>query len=166
MQVQLIAYKDEAKTKICSTAKKDIKIVQNTIEEIQRQCLESREIESFNLILFNMNRSTFDDSILEKYFKDIFKTQFDKSVYIDIFGHTDVIGSFESNLALSKSRAGNTESVIKRMIKQNSWNAYVRNTTGYGEEIMPMFINNDLPEARMYSRTVNVLIYLPIPCKK
>lgn len=165
MQAQLTVYKDSLRQIKCSSEKKDIHIVQNTIEKITRDCLEGRQIETFNLILFGMNKSSYDESNLEKYLKPLL-IQYGDGIYIDVYGHTDIIGSTSSNQILSDKRANYVANIIVQIIDETGVDANIRNLQGFGETLLPRFIDNELPEGRMYCRTVSIKVFLPIPCEE
>lgn len=164
MTAQLIMNLDSNNTKQCSTQVKNIKIIQNTYEEIKRRCLDEREVDALNLVLFGMGKTTFDDSSLEPYFKDLANKKFDKPIYFDVDGHTDTTGSYSENMNLSSKRAQNVAKKIQELLDKYNINGYINNVRWFGPVVMPQIFKQSTPEGRMYSRTVIVRIYLPIPC--
>lgn len=157
---------NEAATKCCMPDK-EVHIIQNTYEEIVRKCIDYRQIETYNLILFNIGKSQYDDSEMEKHLMPILEKFKDKDIYVDISGHTDVIGSNAENKRLSIDRAASTAETMRKIFgKCGCLDAKIRNNRGYGEMICPQIYDNKYPEARMYCRTVSVTLYLPLPCKK
>jgi outer membrane protein OmpA-like peptidoglycan-associated protein len=76
---------------------------------------------------------------------------------ISVEGHTDVIGMFESNAKLSTNRAKTVETAIRNATKGQF---QVLDSKGVGEDL-PFFINQ-LPEGRLYNRTVKIYIQTPI----
>jgi OOP family OmpA-OmpF porin len=76
---------------------------------------------------------------------------------IQVIGHTDIIGLYETNKKLSERRAGTVYDGINKVSKRKYGNL---DRSGVGED-NPLY-NNDLPEGRFYNRTVQVLIQTPL----
>lgn len=154
----------------CCRPEEQVKIIQNTIEKIRRYCLEGKQIETLNLVAFEMGESSFDRTVIKPYLEQFLKPLFEEykegPIEIDIYGHTCRVGDYESNLELSTKRALTTKRIIEQIIRETEVNAYTRKAIGLGETLMPRIIDNELPEGRMYSRTVIVDVFLPMPCEK
>ncbi len=159
----LTVYKDSGQQVKCVSEKQKIQLVQNTIQKIERECLDARQMVSYNLILFGFNRSGFNNDILDRNLTELLK-EYDQTVYIDIYGHTDIIGSAESNMNLSLRRARSVESHINTIARRNNENLNIRKADGYGEMILPQFFDNNYPEGRMYCRTARIRVLLPLKC--
>ena len=112
--------------------------------------------ESYKLVLFPFNRydaGPFNERIMKEF---VFTRTMLKSE-IAIEGHTDVIGMFESNSKLSSNRAKTVETAIRNATKGQFQSL---ESKGVGEEL-PFFVN-ELPEGRLYNRTVRINIQNPI----
>jgi len=109
-----------------------------------------------NLVLFPFNRydaGPFNERIMKEF---VFTRTMPKSE-IAVEGHTDVIGMFESNAKLSTNRAKTVETAIRAATKGQFQSL---ESKGVGEDL-PFFIN-ELPEGRLYNRTVRINIQTPI----
>ena len=112
--------------------------------------------ETYKLVLFPFNRydaGPFNERIL----KEFVYTRTTPKSDIAIEGHTDVIGMFESNGKLSANRAKTVETGIRGATK-NQFQSL--ESKGVGEE--QEFFINQLPEGRLYNRTVQINIQTPI----
>jgi outer membrane protein OmpA-like peptidoglycan-associated protein len=112
--------------------------------------------ETYKLVLFPFNRfdaGPFNERIL----KEFVYTRTTPKSDIAIEGHTDVIGMFESNGKLSANRAKTVETGIRAATK-NQFQSL--ESKGVGEE--QEFFINQLPEGRLYNRTVQINIQTPI----
>jgi len=112
--------------------------------------------ENYSLILFPFNK--FEAGPLnEKIMNDYVYGRCQPNSIIDVTGHTDVIGLYETNKKLSNNRAGG---VNKGILSKTKGKYASLKTNGVGED-SPLY-TNDLPEGRFYNRTVQVLIKTPI----
>lgn len=112
--------------------------------------------ETYKLVLFPFNRydaGPFNERIMKEF---VFTRTMPKSE-IAVEGHTDVIGMFESNAKLSTNRAKTVETAIRAATKGQFQSL---ESKGVGEDL-PFFIN-ELPEGRLYNRTVRINIQTPI----
>lgn len=126
----------------------EIPLNQITIATKRQERIADREIDRFSLILFDYNSA--DLSAANRRNVDIIKGRITPMSKVTIQGYTDRIGDPAHNLQLSNNRAQATSRAI------GFPNAKV---TGRGETALH---DNDLPEGRFYSRTVNVVIERPI----
>ncbi len=111
--------------------------------------------EKYSLILFPFNR--FDAGPLnEKILKDYVYNRVTSESKVTVIGHTDVVGLEKHNKRLSEKRANTVTTGIKKNAKKVS----DITTTGVGEE-KPLY-PNELPEGRLYNRTIQVLIKTPL----
>ena len=101
------------------------------------------------MILFDFNRSEISGRNSD--IIDIIDTRIEDNSTIQIKGYTDRMGDEALNERLSNSRA---ESANKALGNSNAI------SKGYGEKIE--LYNNDLPEGRMYNRTVEIIVETPI----
>lgn len=112
--------------------------------------------ERYNLILFPFNKydaGPFNERILKEYVYP--RAQETSKVFVE--GHTDVVGMFDANQKLS----GNRSNAVKTAVNSHTKGKYqLLESVGVGEE-QPLF-NNELPEGRMYNRTVQININTPI----
>ncbi len=168
ISVQLIAYLDEAKTKKCSTRVKKVNVIQNTIEKIRRECLDGREVEYFDLSLFPMGKTkTLFAEINSNFMFSKIAQNFDEfpyGAYFYVMGHTCRIGGDSENKRISLKRSKTIEKEIDNIIDDKGAVAEVKRTEGFGEDIAPKYIDNNLPEGRMYSRYVSTQMFIPIEC--
>lgn len=75
-----------------------------------------------------------------------------------INGHTDNIGSDDVNLKLSKERSSDVKKILVNELSKRGKTARV-NAAGYGENPARSPFPNDLPEGRMYNRTVIIDVF-------
>ena len=114
------------------------------MEEKERMKLKDRRIDNYSLILFD-----FDKYELNKRNMDILETikkNITNESRLYISGYSDKIGSDEYNKELSKKR---TQSVASQFKKAANIEQFP-----YGESII--LFNNNIPEGRFYSRTVQI----------
>lgn len=74
---------------------------------------------------------------------------------IYISGYTDNLGNADVNLKLSKDRANQVKNLLRQGLRAAGKSATIR-ASGYGEDPAAVPYSNDLPEGRMYNRTVIV----------
>ncbi|PKL77946.1 MAG: hypothetical protein CVV25_13110 [Ignavibacteriae bacterium HGW-Ignavibacteriae-4] len=108
-----------------------------------------KRIDKFNLILFDYNSAEISGRNSE--IIDIIDSRIENNSTIQIKGYTDRMGDEGLNERLSNSRA---ESANKALSKGNAV------SKGYGEKIE--LYDNNLPEGRMYNRTVEIIVETPI----
>jgi outer membrane protein OmpA-like peptidoglycan-associated protein len=111
--------------------------------------------EKYSLILFPFNRfdaGPFNERIL----KDYVYNRVTPESKVTVIGHTDVVGLENHNQKLSERRANTVSTGIKQKSKQIG----ELNSVGVGESD-PLY-PNELPEGRLYNRTIQVLIKTPL----
>jgi outer membrane protein OmpA-like peptidoglycan-associated protein len=106
-------------------------------------------IVTISLITFKYNESTVDESNMP--IVELIKSRLNPRSIVTIEGYTDRIGNPDYNLKLSDSRAKE----VARLLKLPS-------DIAVGKGNSNILYNNDLPEGRIYSRTVRVTIETPI----
>jgi outer membrane protein OmpA-like peptidoglycan-associated protein len=127
----------------CLTPIFDIPVDITTIREKRELTIDDYEIEVYNLILFD-----FDDfKISRENLKiiEFVKSRMRPQSEVEIRGYTDRLGDDEYNRILSGKRANQTKTLIGRPETF---------TEGVGESVL--LYDNDLPEGRFYSRTVEI----------
>jgi len=97
--------------------------------------------DKYSLILFDYAQSGLTSS--NRKIMDEIKSNITPSSTIMVSGHTDRIGSDESNVKLSEKRAGEVGKYIG-----------AKNTTTLGKGKKDLLYDNDFPEGRFYCRTV------------
>lgn len=112
--------------------------------------------ENYSLILFPFN-SADAGPLNERIMNDYVYGRVYPTSNIQVIGHTDIIGLYETNKKLSEKRAGTVYNGINKVSKRKYGNL---DRSGVGED-NPLY-NNDLPEGRFYNRTVQVLIQTPL----
>lgn len=115
-----------------------------------------RTKEKYNLILFPFDSyaaGVFNERILKEYVYPRCKPQ----SQIKVEGHTDVVGMFAYNQKLSLNRSKTVETGVRNATKGLFETLEI---FGKGEE-EPLF-DNELPEGRLYNRTVQVQISSPV----
>lgn len=146
-----LSVNDERNTKFI-TKEDSINFEMITIDKKRKNQDNDIEINKFNLILFNFtssNISTDNAKII-----DLVKSKIEQNSILRINGYTDRTGDSELNKNLSFERANSAYKLI------NVNDAIVE---GLGEEVL--LHDNDLPEGRFYSRTVEIIIETPIENK-
>lgn len=108
-----------------------------------------KRIEEYGLILFAFGKAETGDA--NDKITTLIKRRMEPASRAFVSGHTDITGSPEINLRLSRQRAG----VIGDALGSN-----VVRSEGYGIQNMPF--TNDLPEGRFYNRTVRVRVETPV----
>ena len=119
-----------------------------TLELKERNKLQSRSIEKFNLILFDFGSNKLGPGNLK--ISTLIKSKIRDNSKVYINGYTDRLGNDNFNLNLSKGRA---KSVYQQLGFKNAL------FNGIGES--QLLYNNDLPEGRFYCRTVTVTVDNP-----
>ncbi len=113
-------------------------------------------LERYSLILFPFDRSD-AGKLNEKIMNDYVYNRVFPTSYVEVIGHTDVVGLYEHNQRLSERRSKTVYNGIRRKTKGKYGKLIVR---GVGED-EPLY-DNSLPEGRFYNRTVQVIIKTPL----
>lgn len=137
------AYGDKSK------ASGSLSVEQLSLRKKRIQRIADREIEKYNLLLFDLQSSELSETnkqiveLIQEHLKDIST--------ITIIGHTDRTGESKLNKRLSLERAKNTAHAL------GVTKAEIR---GIANETI--LYDNTLPEGRCLSRTVDIIIETPI----
>lgn len=126
-----------------------ITVEQITIQKKRAERIADREIDRYGLILFDFDRDELNAP--NRKIADFIKTRISAGSTVTITGYTDRMGDAEYNRKLSEGRARATAGAL---------NIPAERSTGAGET-EPLY-DNELPEGRFYSRTVNVLVDTPV----
>jgi len=108
-----------------------------------------REISRYSLILFDFDKADLNSRNLAV--ARMVRSELRPASKVRITGHTDRIGDAEYNSRISEQRARNTAAAL---------GARTEDVKGLGENELPF--DNDLPEGRFYSRTVNIYVETPV----
>ncbi len=147
MKYQL-SVQDKRKKKVI-TDEKSVPLEVTSIKQKQSEKLADKEIEKYNLILFDFNSGEITDRNLS--IVNYIKSRININSKVEITGFTDITGSDEQNQFLSSVRAETTYRNIK------FWEAKFK---GVGSNVK--LFDNSIPEGRFYSRTVEIIIENPI----
>ncbi|MCX7880604.1 MAG: OmpA family protein [Ignavibacteria bacterium] len=136
-----------------------VPVMQVTTEQkkvdIQKGARDST-IERYNLILFPFDRAD-AGPINERIMREYVYNRVLPSSFVEVVGHTDIVGLYEHNQKLSERRA---TTVFNGIMKQTGGKVGFIIKRGVGED-EPLY-DNSLPEGRFYNRTVQVMIKTPI----
>jgi outer membrane protein OmpA-like peptidoglycan-associated protein len=124
-------------------------VEQLTIRKKRDEQLGDVTYDRFNLIIFDFDKSTLSRTN-ERVAAMIRKRITPKST-VEIVGYTDRLGEAEHNQQLSEQRALNTATALG-----------VPATSARGAGETTTLFDNDLPEGRFYSRTVDVVVKTPV----
>lgn len=78
-----------------------------------------------------------------------------------IHGHTDIIGSEDYNMNLSKERALNTQRILEKALLRDGKVGVTFELLSFGSDVNKAPFENKLPEERFYNRTVIIDIVSP-----
>lgn len=143
----LFVARDSAGLVIPSESKK-IQVETITLAKKKEGGMADKAVDRYSLILFGFDKS--DLTPANAAFVNQIKSNIQPSSQVKVIGYTDRSGSDDYNQRLSQSRA----STVARALGVPESQA-----TGVGERV-PLY-NNDTPEGRFYSRTVEVLVETP-----
>lgn len=133
-----------------------IPVLQVSAERKQVERTADSTEENYNLILFPFN-SAEAGPLNQRIMKDYVYDRIEPSSYLEVIGHTDTKGLFDSNKRLSERRSETVRAGIER-VTRGKYGELIQE--GVGED-NPLY-TNELPEGRFYNRTVKVKIKTPI----
>lgn len=131
------------------TVSKDFPI--ELITKQDREKVNDKYVDKYSLILYDFG--TFTHTQAHKKMITYIKEHSTQESTFIITGHADRSGNNDYNKTLSTKRAEFTAQALG-VQKTNV------NITGYGED-NPLY-DNELPEGRMYNRTVNIIVETPV----
>lgn len=134
-----------------------VSVKQLTVSKKRSEVRADKRVEIFSLILFDFNKA--DLSPLNKRIMDVVKKSIDKNSVVTIYGYADRSGSADHNRELAGRRCNEAAQSLKGMVKPENLQV---NAVGSDK----LIYNNDLPEGRSYSRTVQIVVETPIEGKK
>lgn len=145
LDYKLVVMKDGESSEVSSQLPMNmIKLSEKLVNKV-----DDKRIDKFNLILFDFNSAEIsgrNEDIIS-----LIKSKIEDSSTIRIKGYTDRMGDEQLNENLSEKRATSAS---------NALNNSKAKSKGYGEKIE--LYNNDLPEGRMYNRTVEIIVETPV----
>ncbi|MES2766975.1 MAG: OmpA family protein, partial [Bacteroidota bacterium] len=147
-----IMYSLETRDKVgqvLQTQAKTIPAEIKTIESKRRASSADKEIENYSLMLFEFDKA--DLSAENERITRSIKASVKPNANVTVTGYTDRFGNEDYNLRLSENRARN----VAKMLGISPDRA-----RGLGESVM--LYDNNLPEGRFYSRTINITVETPI----
>ena len=147
----LLTVKDKANHE--ETRKLDIAIHQKTISTKRALVENDMRIERHSLVLFDIDRATLTPKH-QRILDEIRKSSIQPNSELSIFGYADRTGSEQHNVDLANRRCISVNNHINPNRRINA----VLEAIGSRE----LIYNNDLPEARAFSRTVKIEIRTPI----
>lgn len=124
-------------------------IDQVTIQKKRRERIADKEIDRYSLILFDFGKTTLGDA--NRRIIDFIRGRISSDATVTVTGHSDRVGDEDVNLRLSTERAKVAASALE---------VPAADVRGLGESVM--LYDNNLPEGRLYSRVVNVLVETPV----
>jgi len=131
------------------SADTELPLEQITISDKQQEHVLDKKLDRFSLILFDFDRSEINGS--NQIIAQMINSKLSNSEAIRIIGYTDRMGDEIYNNELSMQRAKSLSELL---------NADADEVNGYGESIE--LYDNELPEGRFYSRTVEVIAETPV----
>src|SRR5690606_14587174 len=120
-------------------------IDQVTIQKKRRERIADKEIDRYSLILFDFGKTTLSDA--NRRIIDFIRQRISPEASVVVTGHSDRVGDEDVNLRLSAERA---------RVAAQALDIPVTDVQGLGESVI--LYDNDLPEGRLYSRVVNVVV--------
>ena len=130
-------------------AEAELPVEQITIQKKREEKQGDMAFERFNLITFDYDKATLNET--SKKVARTIKERITPESQVEITGYTDRLGDEAHNLQLSQDRAVNTAKEL---------GVPTENARGVGETTS--LFNNDLPEGRFFSRTVDVVVKTPV----
>jgi len=120
-----------------------------SVRKKREERLGDTAFQRFNLITFAFDRSVLTPANLR--IVNSMRSRVDSTSIVDVAGYTDRVGDAAHNRELSRQRAVNTARALNVSEKQ---------AVGFGESVDRF--DNNLPEGRFLSRSVDVIIKSPI----
>jgi outer membrane protein OmpA-like peptidoglycan-associated protein len=137
-----------------SSAKSDISLQQLTIKKKREIIKDDKRIEKFSLILFDYDKANLTQrqaNVLNQ-----IKSRIQPNTQVTITGYADRTGDPEYNKELSNRRIQEVQRVL-RIPEENL------NLNPVGSSVL--LYDNDSPQGRSYSRTVQITLETPVENK-
>ncbi len=128
---------------------KKVVIVQEDEYEEEREVIDGKYVDTYNLLLFGFDQQDIQD--FSRQATAIMQPRITPQSTVRVIGHTDRIGLPPYNKALSQRRADAAAQALGIPVKE---------AVGRGEK--ELLYDNDLPEGRYYCRTVTVIVETPV----
>lgn len=112
-------------------------------------------------VLYDFDKSKTKEAY-EKFLVEIVAPLISDNSTVIVHGHTDIIGDEKYNYNLSVERARDGQQILERALKNAGKKAVKFETYGFGEDPAMAPFENNLPEERVYNRSVIIDI---IPAK-
>lgn len=145
--VALLSVRDERGQTASAVSR--LPVEQITIRRKREERLGDLVYDRFNLITFEYNSARLSNP--SKKIASEIRERVQPESTVEIVGYSDRLGEEEHNLQLSKERAENTARELRVPLER---------ARGGGENLE--LYDNDLPEGRFYSRTVDITITTPV----
>jgi outer membrane protein OmpA-like peptidoglycan-associated protein len=140
----------------CKSPPINIPVMQVTTEKKKVDVKGDSTLEIYSLILFPFDRAD-AGPLNERIMRDYVYERILPTSVVEVIGHTDVVGMYDHNKALSDRRS----TTVFNGINQKTKSKYAKlDRRGVGED-EPLY-DNALPECRFYNRTVQVRIKTPV----
>ena len=134
-----------------SVAESDIELQQLTIKKKREVIQDDKRIEKFSLILFDYDKARLTPR--QKRLLSKIKDKIKEDTEVTITGYADRTGDPEYNMQLSKRRIDEVQGVLQ-VPKENL------KTKPVGSSVL--LYDNDTPQGRSYSRTVQITLETPV----
>lgn len=131
-----------------ATPMESLPVEQITVEQKRRQQTADKRIDRYSLILFDFAETELNAANIR--IAEFVKKRIEPTAHVEITGYTDRIGDPDRNQRLSEARAKATAQKL----------GVQANPKGVGKS--SLLYDNNLPEGRFYSRTVEVLVETPV----
>lgn len=128
---------------------KRVVIVQEDEYEEDREIINGKYVDTYNLLLFGFDQQDIQD--FSRQATAIMQQRVTPQSIVRVIGHTDRIGLPPYNKALSQRRADAAAQALGVPVKE---------AIGRGEK--ELLYDNELPEGRYYCRTVTVIVETPV----
>jgi outer membrane protein OmpA-like peptidoglycan-associated protein len=138
----------DAVAQVAETELRSLPVEQLTVQKKRRERLGDKEIDRYNLILFDFNSEELGEKNLR--IVEMIRPRIAANASVEITGYTDRIGDISVNLPLSLGRARSAARALGQPMDR---------AEGRGETNM---YTNDLPEGRFYCRTVSIIVETPV----
>ncbi len=139
-----------------TTVRDSTLVKQVTIQKKRQEKSKDKLIERYSLITFDFDKAELD-ARSQRVITDI-ATHVTPQDTIQVTGYTDLTGEANHNKTLSSDRAKNVQQALRNATMAKSGSALIA-YNGEGEKNV---VDNNLPEGRFLSRTVNIKIERPI----